>query len=243
MFKILFVLLIELDTYGIVSTHFNIHPRTIMNWAKRIKSRIKEIGMTQETLATKLGLTRGAITHYLAGRRVPPLKQFQKIAAILKVDPAWLQFGTAHHEPPKKSALKKEKSIPSHIPILTCEQIATYIDTTKIPKDKFTEYLKDFYTDKTKWYAVRVTGDAMTTPSGKKSFHEGDIIIVDPEKNMSHGNYVIALLPRAKEATFKQYVIDGGIRYLKPLNPQYPITQIDDSTHICGVLVGCIGCF
>lgn len=77
----------------------------------------------------------------------------------------------------------------------------------------------------------------MTAPLGQKSFYEGDTIIVDPEKTAEDGKYVIALLPKSKEATFKQYVIDGGIRYLKPLNPQYPITQIDDSTHICGVVV------
>jgi len=45
-------------------------------------------------------------------------------------------------------------------------------------------------------------------------------------------------LPQSKEATFKQYVLDGDIRYLKPLNPQYPLVEIDDSTHVCGVIVG-----
>jgi transcriptional regulator with XRE-family HTH domain len=51
-------------------------------WATRIKSRMKELGLTQEVLAEKMGITRGAITHYLAGRREPPLRQFQKLATI-----------------------------------------------------------------------------------------------------------------------------------------------------------------
>ena len=212
-------------------------------WTKRIKLRMKELDMTQETLAHKMGVTRGAITHYLAGRRVPPLRQFQKLAAILKANPAWLQFGVTEEikHADKRIEAKKEGATPIRhpLPILTFEQAAELIDVTKIAKNEITEFVPHFYTDKNHWYALRIKGDAMTSPLGhSKSFHEGDIIIVDPEKAVMHGSYVIALLPRSKEVTFKQYVIDGGVHYLKPLNPQYPIVKIDDSTHICGVVVG-----
>jgi SOS-response transcriptional repressor LexA len=95
-----------------------------------------------------------------------------------------------------------------------------------------------FYIDKPHWYALRIKGDAMTAHLGNNiSFREGDIIIIDPGKTPVHGNFIIALLPRAKEVTFKQYVIDGGIRYLKPLNPQYPLVEIDQSTFVCGVVM------
>lgn len=218
------------------------------SWTTRIKSRMKELGMTQETLAQKMGVTRGAVTHYLAGRRVPPLRQFQKLAAILKADPAWLQFGTPNESKhnSKNVTSKKEKSEPtqSRLPVLSWEQVSEFMGTTKITRDEINEYLSDFYTDKSHWYALRIKGDAMTAPLGNsRSFHEGDIIIVDPEKNATHGNFVIAILPYSKEATFKQYVVDGGVRYLKPLNPQYPITQINESTHIYGVVVKCVSLY
>lgn len=204
---------------------------------------MKELNMTQEILAQKMGITRGAVTHYLAGRRVPPLRQFQKLAAILKTDPAWLQFGTSEEDGKahKKIILKQEKSesTQSRIPILSWEQVSEFIGTAKIALGEIKEYLPHFYAENSHWYALRIKGDAMTAPLGNsRSFHEGDFIIIDPEKNAAHGNFVIAILPHSKEATFKQYVIDGGVRYLKPLNPQYPITQIDDSTHICGVIIG-----
>jgi SOS-response transcriptional repressor LexA len=217
------------------------------SWATRIKSRMKEMGITQEMLANKMGMTRGAITHYLAGRRVPPLRQFQKLAAILKADPAWLQFGT-HSESKlnKKIGAKNEnkEENKNRIPLLSWEQVSEFIGSTKIAEHMVKEYLPRFYADQSRWYALRIKGDAMTSPLGNsRSFHEGDVIIVDPEKNATHGNYVIALLPNSKEATFKQYVIDGGVKYLKPLNPQYPITKIDDSAHICGVVVKSISYF
>jgi len=231
-----------MDTTGII--HRIQKMRHVMNtWATRIKSRMKEMDMTQEELANKMGITRGAVTHYLAGRRVPPLKQFQKLASILKADPAWLQFGTANElASSKKMAEKQEKAITKlPIPILSWEQAAEFINVAKLRRDEIKEWLPHFCTDKSRWYALRIKGDSMTAPLGQhKNFHEGDIIIVDPDKDSEHGDYVIALLPRAKEMTFKQYVIDGGVRYLKPLNPQYPIVPIDKGTHISGVVVGCL---
>jgi len=96
------------------------------------------------------------------------------------------------------------------------------------------------YTDKARWYALQVKGDSMTTSLARKSFQEGDILIIDPDATPTNNSFVIALLAKSKELTFKQYVVDGGICYLKPLNPQYPLIQIDDKTLICGVVVYCL---
>lgn len=124
------------------------------------------------------------------------------------------------------------------IPILSWDQVAALVNVEKISPDEIQAFLPHCYTDKVRWYAMHVKGDTMTASlSYSKCFHEGEIIIVDPDKTVSRGCYVIALLPRSKEVTFKQYVVDGGVHYLKPLNPQYPIVQIDDSTHICGIVV------
>jgi SOS-response transcriptional repressor LexA len=200
---------------------------------------MQELGITQEALANKMGITRGAVTHYLAGRRVPPLNQFAKLAAILKVQPAWLQFGEFKNEDSShKPAVKKEqaKKGTHPLPILTWKDIANLADS--IPGNKTKEFLPHFSVDQSNWYGLKVVGDAMTAPSGQnKSFHEGDVIIIDPDKKAMHGSFVIALLPRAKEATFKQYVVDGGVLYLKPLNPQYPLIEINKGTHICGVVI------
>ena len=215
-------------------------------WTERVKERMKELDMTQEKLAHKMGITRGAITHYLAGRRVPPLRQFQKMATVLKVEPAWLQFGVSSEmmASSKKVAAKKEKTVPivhyHPMPVFSWEQAAGLTDVTKIKQEEIKEWLPHYFTDQPRWFALRVKGDSMTAIGGRKSFHEGDVLIIDPDKEATHGAFVIALPSRAKEATFKQYVIDAGIRYLKPLNPQYPILKIEKGTYICGVVVNCI---
>lgn len=208
-------------------------------WSKRVKLRMQELNMTQEVLAGKMGITRGAITHYLSGLRCPPMAKFQKLAAVLKTDPAWLQFGTVSVKAPVRPAVKKEKPLPIRlpVPVLSWEQAAEFTDVSKLDPKEIQEHIPHFYTDKTNWFALKVKNDAMSAPGTVKSFNEGNIIIVDPDKPLKHGSFVIAVLPKSKEATFKQYVIDAGVRYLKPLNPQYPTVQSNDSTHICGVVV------
>ncbi|SDS02610.1 putative transcriptional regulator [Halopseudomonas litoralis] len=41
----------------------------------------KKAGLTQRELASRLGLTQGAIAHYEAGRRVPRLDDCRRIVA------------------------------------------------------------------------------------------------------------------------------------------------------------------
>lgn len=206
-------------------------------WAKRLQSCMEKLNLTQELLARKLGITRGAVTHYITGRRQPPLKQFQKLAAILKVDPAWLLYGAQNEAKPILTE-KKSKPAKHPIPILSWEQIAEFTNLTVLEKNEVTEFVPNFYLDQPNWFALRVQGDSMTNSNSNKSFHDGDIIIIDPMRKPSHGSFVIALPHKSKIATFKQLVIDGGMKFLKPLNQQYPIQQIEESTHICGVVVG-----
>jgi SOS-response transcriptional repressor LexA len=210
----------------------------INNWTERIRERMEILRLTQEVLASKIGVTQSAITHYLTGRRVPPLRQFQKLAAVLEVDPAWLQFGNQ-----LTSAPATEKSQHS-VPIISWHQAAEFAEATKRKQSETEEYVPHFYTDQPGWYALRVKGDSMIAVSGhSQSFRAQDIIIINPDKKPEHESYVVASARRSKEATFKQYVIDGGIQYLKPLNPQYPLVEIDENISICGVVVSRISSF
>ncbi len=86
-------------------------------------------------------------------------------------------------------------------------------------------------------FALRVVGDSMTNPHGSPSIPEGYIIIVDPNKHANNGDLVVARLDDSMEATFKKLVIDGSKHYLKPLNPAYPVIEINGNCTICGKVV------
>lgn len=54
----------------------------------RIKEILKEKGITSKELATKLGVTSGAISQYISENGNPNLKTLEKIATALNV-PLW----------------------------------------------------------------------------------------------------------------------------------------------------------
>lgn len=88
-------------------------------------------------------------------------------------------------------------------------------------------------------YALKVNGDSMTSPyPGSRSYPQGIIIFVDPEKEVLPGTRGIFKLPDSNEVTFKELVSDAGQLYLKPLNPQYDKIQVTEKMTTCGKVIG-----
>lgn len=78
-------------------------------------------------------------------------------------------------------------------------------------------------------YALKVEGDSMESPiPGAMSILEGSILVVDPNVAASANDYVIAKDIATQKANFRQLKTDGVRWYLKPLNPAYPLMEIDD---------------
>lgn len=83
---------------------------------------------------------------------------------------------------------------------------------------------------------LEVEGDSMTAPMGL-SIPEGTFVLFDTGREAVNGNLVVAKLVDDNEATFKKLVIDGSKRYLKGLNPQWPMVAINGNCKIIGVAV------
>ncbi|EAX0692295.1 LexA family transcriptional repressor [Salmonella enterica] len=83
---------------------------------------------------------------------------------------------------------------------------------------------------------LRVEGDSMTAPTGL-SIPEGTLVLFDTGRDPDNGNLVIAKLEDSNEATFKKLIIDGGRRYLKGLNPAWPLVPINGNCIIIAVAV------
>lgn len=83
------------------------------------------------------------------------------------------------------------------------------------------------------WLDVR--GDSMTC-AGNPSFPEGSRILVMPEADLISGKYYVVKLENG-ESTFKQYIEDAGLRYLRPLNPSYRTIQIDGDCNVIGRVI------
>lgn len=51
-----------------------------------IKSKRKEMNLSQEALANKLGVSKVAVCWYESGERTPTLENFEKLLEVLKLD-------------------------------------------------------------------------------------------------------------------------------------------------------------
>ena len=84
------------------------------------------------------------------------------------------------------------------------------------------------------WLDVR--GDSMTC-NGNPSFPEGSRILVRPESDLVSGKYYVIKLLDSGESTFKQYVEDTGVKYLRPLNSSYRTIPIEGEFKVIGRVV------
>lgn len=80
---------------------------------------------------------------------------------------------------------------------------------------------------------LRVKGDSMTAPVGL-SIPENMLILVDPEVPPTNGCLVVAKV--GNDVTFKKLALDAGKRYLKPLNPAFPVIEVTGELRIVGVV-------
>lgn len=59
-------------------------------FGERIRAIRKSLGLTQENLAEKLGISKQAIVTYETGRREPPFKNLIGLSRVLNVTTDWL---------------------------------------------------------------------------------------------------------------------------------------------------------
>ena len=84
-------------------------------------------------------------------------------------------------------------------------------------------------------FAVKVEGDMMEAPSGN-SFPHGCTIVADTDQSARNGAYVLAKITNENSLMFRQLVVDGSKRYLKPLNPRYPVIELTPQGTICAII-------
>lgn len=84
-------------------------------------------------------------------------------------------------------------------------------------------------------FGLMVSGDSMSP-----RFVDGTILIIDPDYPANDRDYVVVHLKGQKNATFKQLMVDGDDKYLKPLNAEFKTTILNEGEfRILGVMVQC----
>ena len=206
-------------------------------FALRLNKALNDIGWPNRGRVPKLkkflrdDISLVAIRKWLVGDSMPEMKRMGELSQITGKSVQWLLTGTDASE-----ANIEVSPVPVYaVPLISWVSAGMLCSTGDIPPVEMAEdYLPSPVKVGSRAYALVVRGDSMTSSSGR-SYPDGSIIIVDPDVEAVPPCRVIARI--GEESTFKELTKDAGQWFLKPLNPQYPTRVVDDSVHLCGVVM------
>lgn len=215
----------------------------------RVAKRMHELGLSGGELARRSGVPQPTIHRILSGTSASPRQEnVERIAKVLGVTTEWLWKGEGSNPPPLGPTANVEPgpNVRGFVPLISWVQAGAWCEMQEpFELEDAETWLPCVISHSSTTFALRVRGLSMFNPHERRSFREGDIIFVDPARDYENGSLVIVKLANSKEATFKQLVVEGDRRFLKPLNPSWPdpIIELPSDATICGVVISKVEIF
>lgn len=171
-----------------------------MNFKEYLKKYKEKMGVSNEYIASQLGVNRSTVTRWLKGdTKVTNPEVIGKLSFILGVDVESLINSEERYEKPVLGEVK------AGYDLLIDENFEGYEQVTQ---DDY--YRGDFF--------LRVVGDSM---SGAH-IHDGDLLYVKKCNDVPSGTIAVVLINRC-EVTVKKVVKKEGLLILEPANPSVDI--------------------
>ena len=202
-------------------------------FSSRLKKLIEEKGVTQQEVASAIGIKQPSLNAWLTGRtRSVRSENLIPLATYFGVDPNWLLTG-------RKERAGKDFRIAESEVIYTLPEPGRPV-LLSVTAGGIREAIARIHPDNTEWIVpdsveskdssawLIIENDSM-----EPDFSEGDLILIDPDSRWENGSYVVAANAEG-HWTFKKLVRDGCDWYLKPLNEKYPTRQISEDMVIVG---------
>lgn len=219
-----------------------------MTLSERIQMARKQAKLTQKELADRVGISQTAV-HKLECGRSRSSRRTVSIALTCGVDPIWLDTGRGEMSlvgaTPGMDQAELAKAaedgeiyrapIFARLPLISWEESNNYCEETveSFHPKEVEAWIPVAPRSSDRTFALRVPDDSM-----ESEFHEGEIIIVDPTLQGKHNQFLVARMEGDSTGTFKQLIVVGNRKYLKPLNSRYPLIDVQGELQVCGVVVG-----
>lgn len=173
---------------------------------ERIKLRRKEIGLSAETVAERLGVSPATIYRYENNDiKKFPTDILEPLAKVLHTTPAYL-LGIENKNK-SKTAVK--------IPVLGLVRAGIPMDAVEYIIDY--EEISEDMARQGEFFGLQIKGDSM-----EPRIKEGDVVIVRKQPDVESGETAIVLV-NGDEATIKKVQkFNGGINLI-PSNPAYDV--------------------
>lgn len=212
-----------------------------MSFHLRLQEKLKEKGYKPADLARAADVSGVAAGKWIHGESQPKAGKLKLIARFLGVSDDWLLTGK-EASPRLDNEIDLSNKIPPHgapIPVISWVAAGSFTAIETVIKDaEVEEWLPPNKDCGKNGYGLIVTGVSMSP-----KFEIGDRIYVNPDIqtfDLQSDDLVIVSCAGDTEATFKQLIIEGGSKYLKPLNPNWPeqIIKLSEDCRLVGKVVG-----
>ncbi|UKH19909.1 LexA family protein [Actinobacillus pleuropneumoniae] len=207
----------------------------IQTLGDRIRSRRKELKLTQKDLATALkGVSHVAVSQWESNTTKPNAENILDLSTVLQCDISWLLRGSG------ESNVMPASIGVTKVPLISYVQAGAWtgIDDFRETCGDYEYILTDLDVSGDA-FALKIKGDSM-----EPEFIAGDIVIIDPRVEPHAGEFVAAI-NGDYEATFKKYrpledLDEYGRQHfeLVPLNPDWhSMSSLKQEIRIIGTMV------
>ncbi|MCO6524259.1 MAG: helix-turn-helix domain-containing protein [Candidatus Schmidhempelia sp.] len=203
------------------------------NLGQRIRARREKLNLTQEQVASQVGIKQQSYQAIESGEVKRP-RYLYEISVALKCDMAWLLIG-------KEKEVKNimPTNLKAHqVPLISYTQVGEWTTSCELRDSAKFEYITSSLELSDKAFALQIKDDSM-----EPEFKESDVVIIDPLIKPIPGEFVFAINGDS-EATFKKYKELGYDEHkrmqfeLIPLNPDYTtMNTLKQKIRIIGTMV------
>lgn len=209
------------------------------NLERLLEKHLAQAGNTKASFAELLGISASQFSQLLGEKSVRNVgdKMARKIETSLGLPNAWLDsvHSTIGLDANVSDPIPYARGV--RYPVLSKIQAGAWAEAVEAYtlKDVGLWLESDAHVQGDSFW-LEVDGDSMTSPHGL-SIPEGTFVLFDTGREPVNGSLVVAKLVDDNEATFKKLVIDGSQKYLRGLNPQWPMVPINGNCRIIGVAI------
>ncbi|WP_197090471.1 helix-turn-helix domain-containing protein [Cupriavidus basilensis] len=210
-----------------------------MHIGERIRALRKDLGLTQADLARYFNITNVSVSEWERGIGKPDQEKLPALARKLQTSVVYLLTGrddAKDTDKPTEALLH----LTSGLPVIPSGGAFEWSQKMPAEQEKFAgERILCPFQHSEGAFITNVIGESMFDPSSKKSFSDGDYIVVDPNRGIRQGS--IALIKVATGEIVRQVLIEPDQTVLmQALNPRWPdrIQKMDEGDTIIGVVIG-----
>lgn len=215
-----------------------------MDIGQRIREARKARGLTLEALANQVDTDTGNLSRLERGKQGASQELLTKLFNVLH-----LGVADVEHIRPKESypeltynldnlvfMSREENRVKKGYPLISWVRAGEWARSPDNLHPADAEWINSAENAGANGFWLMVRGDSMSC-AGNPSFPEGSLILVRPEADIVSGKYYVVEMLDSGEMTFKQYVEDAGLKYLRPLNPGYRTIEIDSNCRFIGRVI------